>query len=200
MPQPGDAGVEVREQRRGAEPRQSQPRRERILQGGKGLPEDVEHLLPTLTRGPVALEEQRRQLRLDIRRGTVCDGQEVSALVVGALGGVLLPALRVDESRGRIGKGAGLRVARARDADRVDMEHPAIAKRDEARVHLAGQDRQLFGARRVQIRARIRPGGQEGPVLEKDHAVVHEGGVAEEIGEASGMRTSEPEHQSATEG
>ena len=95
MPEPGDARVEVREQRRGAEPHQRQPRRQRVLQGSEGLPEDVEHLVPSLRAVPVALEEQRGHAILDLRRRTVRHGAEiVAALEVGALGGVLLAALR----------------------------------------------------------------------------------------------------------
>ena len=77
--------------------------------------------------------------------------------------------------------------------DRVDVEHPAVAERDEA-PRSPGWTGSASSSGLAESRSGpgVRPGGQEAPVLQEAYAVVHQGRVVEEIGEALGLRRPSP--------
>src|SRR5205823_4405553 len=110
VPEPGDTGVEVREKRSGVQALKRETGGERILDVRDCLLEDLEDLIPAVMLLAIPFEEERRQAGLDLGRRAVGQGEVVRTLEVGALGGVALAALVVDESSGWIREGATFRV------------------------------------------------------------------------------------------
>jgi len=200
VPQPCDARVEVREERRRVEPVEREPRRERVLHVGDRLAEDLEDMAPSPAHLAVALEEQGREAGLDVRGRAVRERETVAALVVRALGHVLASALLVDQARGRIGKRPDLGIPDARLPDGVHVEHPAVPEARERGVHLARQHRELLVAGRLHVGPRVRPGREERAVLQEADALVDQRRVVQEVRQALRVRAHEPEHQSATDG
>src|SRR5262249_37203330 len=110
-------------------------------------------------------EEQRRHAILDLGRWAVRQRNVVGTLEMGALSGVTLAALVIDEASCRVRKGTTFRVADTRPADGVDVEHPAVAKPYQGCVHLAREHGELVVAGRLQVGSGIRPGGEEASIL-----------------------------------
>src|SRR5207302_3657271 len=103
-------------------------------------------------------------------------------------------------TRGRIVEDPAPGIPEARLADRVGVEHPAVAEAREGRVHLAREDGQLLGARRVHVGPAVRPAGEKGPVFQQTDALADQRGVVQKIGQALGIPGRQTEHQSTTEG
>ena len=200
MPEPRDARVEVRKERCGVEAHQRQPGRQRVLERRDRLSEDVEDLAPALAPVAVAFQEQRRHAVFDLGRRAVGQRKVVGTLEVGALGGVALAALVIDEAGCRVRKGPSFRIADTRPPDSVDVEHPAVAEAYQGRVHLAREHGELLMAGRLQIRAGVGPRGQEASVLQEADAVVDESRVVDQVGKALWLRSEDRHRQSSTEG
>src|SRR5207245_366799 len=141
----------------GVEPTEGKPRRERVLHVGDRLPEDLEDVPPPPADLAVALEEERRETGLDVSGRAVRERQTVAALVVRALGRVLAAPFLVDQARRRVVKGPALGIPHTRLADRVRVEHPAVAEACESRVRPAREHGQCLVARR------LRGGSPAGP-------------------------------------
>ena len=92
-----------------------------------------------------ALEHPTLDLLLCLDRRQVGEAQEILALVVGAFGCELLPALIVDHARDGIREGSGIRIAGGLGADGITLNHPAATQPEHAvqaraeRSHLRGR-------------------------------------------------------------
>ncbi|OEZ95509.1 hypothetical protein DUPY_42830 [Duganella phyllosphaerae] len=136
----------------------------------------VEHHLDEL-----ALREQRWKVR---------HGQHKQAFVHRAKLFEQAAALLVHGSAERIGEMRGARrwIAGGGAAHGIDVDHPSAAHACQRLVqaerhHLA----LLLGAAGV-VLALVQPGGHEGAVFADDDAVVHHGGVVEQVGKTGAFR------------
>ena len=134
----------------------------------------------------VVVEHEFDELAFRQHRREPCDG-DVEGLEVSLPGaGEHRPALLVDGARDPIremGKFA-LAVVGRRRADHVDVNGPTVFEWGERLVDPEGHHFLVPFAGAFGVRARVAPSGHERAVLVDDHAVVHDGGVVEQIHEA----------------
>ena len=62
------------------------------------------------------------------------------------------------------------------------MDHPSIAEAGERLIDAEGHHFALLVGAAGVIVARVEPSGHEGAVFADNHAVIHHGGVVEQIG------------------
>ena len=92
----------------------------------------------------------------------------------------------VDGRRDGIGKvrQAPLRVVRRRPAHGIHMHHPTAAHPGQRLVDAEGHHFALLVGAAGVVVALVKPGGHECAVLAHDHAVIHDGRVVEQVGQA----------------
>ena len=190
VPESCQTFVEVPHEVRAAHPAHAQRGGETVLYTAKLALELAEQATPDVG-GRVALAAalDERAAKLPRERGwrRVRHRDDALGLVVLADRRVARAARLVDGPAHRVREVAPLarRVADGVAAERVRVDHPAVAERGHGRVDVAGEVDDLGRRRRGEVAAADVPRGEERAVLHQHGPLPHQESPAEQVGESA---------------